>query len=702
MRYIRMLVFCLLVLAVLVHGYGFILVGLPDTGATGDLLGAVSSLFASALCVAAGSGSRSAVPQAMRSSWVTLGVALGLWGLADSIWVGYEIAGLAPPYPGPADFFYFVGIPILGLGLIGLARTAEAPAGRDVRLTLDTLVLSAALALVTYLLVLRTVIDAQGFTGETGLSVLYPVSDVTFAAFVGVLVLRSRGTRDRPDLMLMTVAFITYWIADGYFAIADATGADYTQSPLALGYVAAPLSIGMAATIAGTHLGRPSGVPSTLARGLSAVLPDAGVFAAVVACAASAPESRADWLLVTSVLGLMAFRQALIAIDHQRERNVLADRVLERTASLQWLSDHHEGILASIGEGVIGVDECGNVTFANPAAAAALGATSASLLGTSSCSITCAIDPAPDHACIRNLIDVTGTSVTRPEDTFLRTNGSRFPVEVTAAPRRGPGTTSGLVLVFRDTTESLAISRMKKEFVSAVSHELRTPLTSIRGALEMLHDGETGALAPIAQGMVATALRGSERLTRLVNDIIDVERLESGSFPMHFTDLEVGPVMQTAVSSLQVLANEAGVELVVCGGTHQARCDSDRLMQALVNLVGNAIKFSPAGARVTISAEPEGKFVKFTVADRGRGIPEAHLESVFERFHQVEASDAREKSGTGLGLPITKSIVEQHGGRIWADSSPGRGSSFTFTIPTSEKQDVDLSGDPIGMSLAST
>lgn len=674
----------LVTVAALVQKLDLVFSGVPDQSTSTDLLGATSSLLGAVACLVFGLSSRSAVPRRMRSAWTTVGVGLGLWALADSIWLTYGLVGVEPPYPGPADVFYFIGIPIMGLGLVRLARTADAAPERNVRLTLDTLVLASAFALITYLLVLRTVVDALGITVETGLSTLYPISDALFAAYVGVLVVRSHGTRERADLLLLTIGYIGYWIADGYFAVAEVTGRDYTQSFTSLGYVAAPLLIGLAATVAGTGRPRSHRGRGTVTRGLSTVLPDIGVFGALLTFATGTLHTGVDWVLTISVLGLMAFRQVLIATSNQRERGALTEEVRERTARLQWLSDHHEGILASVGEGVIGVDGSGEVTFANPAAVAMLGAEGDTLLGTASCAITCSPSQGPTCPCVLDLVREIGTTVTRPEEEFVRRDGTTFPVEVTAAPRRGPGTESGVVLVFRDTTERLAMSRMKSEFVSAVSHELRTPLTSIRGALELLNDGETGDLTPMAGHMVATALRGSERLTRLINDIIDVERLEGGSFPMHLADLEVGPVVEAAVSSLQVLAAESGVGLVVPHVAGWIRGDPDRLVQALVNLIGNAIKFSARGEDVVISAEPRGTFVQFTVSDSGRGIPATHLESVFERFQQVDVSDAREKSGTGLGLPITKSIVEQHGGRIWVDSDPGHGSTFGFTVPQCE------------------
>ena len=670
-----------LVVATAVESRGWVLAPLPDRQATSDLVAAAASLLAALACLWTGVKS-SSTAHALRWPWMTVGLGTGLWALADMIWLGYEIAGQEPPYPGPADIFYLLGIPVVGLGLAGMARTAGTARNRNARLTLDTMVLASAMTLVTYILVLRNVVDALGLTTETALSVVYPVGDALFAALAGVLLVRSHSDRERGDLLLLTLGFGAYWIADGYFAVADALGTTDTVDLLDLGYVVGPLLIGLAAITAGTDGGRVSGTPQSLTRGLAAILPDVGVFAAVLACAAGSLRTGFDWALTTSVLMLMAYRQALIATSNQRVQRALEERVLDRTASLQWLSDHHQGILSSIGEGVIDVDDDGRVTFANPAAGVILGAESETLLGTDICDITCAgVSRTERDLCLLDVVRVTGTVVTRASDEFARTEGSRFPVEVTAAPRLGPGDGSGVVLVFRDTTERLAMARMKNEFVSAVSHELRTPLTSIRGALEMISDGETGDLPPIAGRMVDTALRGSERLTRLVNDIIDVERLESGAFPMYFTDHEVAAVVETAVTGLEALARDAGVTLNVARAEGWMHGDADRLVQALVNLIGNAVKFSPRGSQVVVTAQPDGDGVRCTVSDSGRGIPESHLESIFERFHQVEVSDARERAGTGLGLPITKSIIEQHGGSIWVESSPGVGSTFGFAVP---------------------
>ena len=229
------------------------------------------------------------------------------------------------------------------------------------------------------------------------------------------------------------------------------------------------------------------------------------------------------------------------------------------------------------------------------------------------------------------------------------------------------------------------LDAMKYQFVTSVSHELRTPLTAIRGSLEMLHDGDVGAMPSHVQSMVAVAMRGSERLTRLVNDIIDLERLESGSFGFNPGPTALGPLAEEAVASLQPLADEHGVRLVAEPGTALADCDPDRVVQVLVNLLGNALRFAPRGSAVTVTIDDGADEVTVSVTDAGRGIPDDQLEAVFGRFHQVEPAADPEQGGTGLGLAICHGIVTAHGGRIWAES-PGRGATFRFTLPRASAQ----------------
>lgn len=231
------------------------------------------------------------------------------------------------------------------------------------------------------------------------------------------------------------------------------------------------------------------------------------------------------------------------------------------------------------------------------------------------------------------------------------------------------------------TEEHRRLDAMKQEFVSAVSHELRTPLTAIRGALEMLADGDVGELPERAQPVVEMATRGSERLSRLVNEIIDLERLETGTFGFHPAPHDLFPLLADAVESLAPLAREAGVEVRVVPVAGRVLCDGDRVAQALVNLIGNALKFTAPGGAVRIASTVTADGIRISVSDTGRGIPQDELAAIFGRFHQVDPDDARQNAGTGLGLAITQRIVQEHGGKIWVDSRVGQGSTFHFTLP---------------------
>ena len=236
------------------------------------------------------------------------------------------------------------------------------------------------------------------------------------------------------------------------------------------------------------------------------------------------------------------------------------------------------------------------------------------------------------------------------------------------------------------------LEQLKYTFVGAVSHELRTPLTAIRGSLEMLSDGDAGELPASAHTAVELAARGSERLSRLVNDIIDLERLESGQFSFAPLPHELDPLLRDAVESLAHMARGVGVEIEVVPGDAYVLCDADQLTQIIVNLVGNALKFTPPSGRISIEYTCRDSEVEVAVTDQGRGIPADELDAIFDRFHQVATSIDQNKGGAGLGLAITKHIVEAHGGRIWAECEPGQGATFRFTLPRVTQTDSLVPG----------
>jgi signal transduction histidine kinase len=248
------------------------------------------------------------------------------------------------------------------------------------------------------------------------------------------------------------------------------------------------------------------------------------------------------------------------------------------------------------------------------------------------------------------------------------------------------GTVAGAIGVAVDISEKRAVEKLKDELVSVVTHELRTPLTSIRGSLGLLTSGVLAAAPERAQRMLEIARDSTDRLIRLINDLLDIERMESGQVALDRTDSDPTAVLQQAIDAVQPIADTAGVRLVqhLTPDLPSVSMDTDRIVQTLTNLIGNAIKFSAAGTTVSVGAQIVGLSsleLLVRVTDHGRGIPADNLGRIFERFRQVEASDARQKGGSGLGLAICRSIVEQHGGAIWVESEVGRGSTFSFTVP---------------------
>jgi signal transduction histidine kinase len=194
--------------------------------------------------------------------------------------------------------------------------------------------------------------------------------------------------------------------------------------------------------------------------------------------------------------------------------------------------------------------------------------------------------------------------------------------------------------------------------------------------------------------MVGLAVANTDRLVRLVNDILDIERMDSGHLPLQRAPVAVDELAHTSVQALQATATQAGVRLRTEAEPLEVCADADRIVQTLVNLLGNAIKFSPRGSEVTIRASRREGCALFCVEDHGRGIPAEQLEAIFERFNQVDISDAREKGGSGLGLAIARGIVESHGGHLWAESAPGQGSTFCFTLPLAGADALCSAGVP--------
>jgi PAS domain S-box-containing protein len=345
-------------------------------------------------------------------------------------------------------------------------------------------------------------------------------------------------------------------------------------------------------------------------------------------------------------------------------------------------------ILESAGEGIIGINPRYQITFINPAGERMLAYSPGELVGRE---VFLALHPTrPDGVAIPQnetpifhaLVD--GSQRTSAEGTFWRKNGTSFPAQYTGSPIRTDTGITGAVVTFQDVTRRREIDRMKDEFISVVSHELRTPLTSIRGALGLLAGGRVGAFPEKAQRMLDIAVNNTDRLVRLINDILDIERIDSGRVTMQKREVEIGDLMAQAVEVMRPMGDKNDVALELNPVTATVLADPDRMIQTFTNLISNAIKFSPASSKVTLSGRTNSDRVHLTVTDHGRGIPPEKLQSIFERFQQVDASDSREKGGTGLGLAICRTIIHQHDGEIWAESKLGEGSSFHVVLPLAE------------------
>ena len=352
-----------------------------------------------------------------------------------------------------------------------------------------------------------------------------------------------------------------------------------------------------------------------------------------------------------------------------------------------------ELILAAVGDGIYGMDMNGKFSFINPTAAKMLGYTAEEMLGKDIHELIhhSHADGTPhSKSNCPILAGLRRREVARiRDDVFWRKDGTTVPVEYVASPLIDEGAIAGMVVAFQDVSERRRLEKMKDEFISTVSHELRTPLTSLRASLGLISSGSLDKRPEKQKQMLEVAIGNCDRLVRLVNDILDFERVEKGGMPLHLEVLKVGDILRRAADMEHEAALKAQISFrfgVPAGLLVDV--DQERILQVLSELVSNAIKFSPPQTIIKLGARPAGpnpengrEEVCVIVEDQGRGIAEDKQDLIFERFQQGDASDSRALGGTGLGLAICRRIVGQHGGRIWVESEPGKGSRFLFTLP---------------------
>ncbi|OAN56548.1 CHASE3 domain-containing protein [Sphingobium sp. TCM1] len=393
---------------------------------------------------------------------------------------------------------------------------------------------------------------------------------------------------------------------------------------------------------------------------------------------------RLNSLLLLGILTLLLIIAGLIILHTLRARKQAFER-------LDDISRRRQAILDGAMDAIFILNPSGSIEATNRAATRIYGYTFQDMLRRDIGMLFA--DPPPNGqvaAYLRSMRLVEGEPGHMQEIIGRRSDGTVFPtdVAVTAISLRD-GT--HYVAVARDISEHKRAERMKAEFVASVSHELRTPLTSIAGSLGLLIGGAGGMLPDKAQRLIVIARDNAERLVRLINDILDIEKIDSGrmTFANRYVDLAV--ILREAVQSNQGYADKYGVMLHMQSLPDAAVvwADPDRLMQVFANLISNAVKFSPAGEAVDIVVRTEHSRHRISVCDKGRGIDAAFRSRIFNRFAQADASDSREKSGTGLGLSIVKEIVTRLGGAVSFESEPGEGTQFHVDLPAAQPDETN-------------
>jgi PAS domain S-box-containing protein len=386
--------------------------------------------------------------------------------------------------------------------------------------------------------------------------------------------------------------------------------------------------------------------------------------------------------------------QLAIAIQQSELYSQLQIELQERKqteAGLREAERRWRSLFESTNLAVISLDTIGTINAANPFFLKLTGYTASEVMGQNWFDL---FVPAGQMQNQRQLFQTNLKQESYPsaQSTILLKSGEPKIINWSITLLRNPkGEIIGVTSIGEDVTQRQAVEKLKDEFISIVSHELRTPLTSIRGSLGLLATGVMDNEPIAMKRMIEIASIDTERLVRLVNDILDLEKLETGRLSLVREWCDAADLMQRAIAVMESSAQESNVQLRVQPVSVQIWVAPDRIIQTLTNLLSNAIKFSP-NSTVWLKAElpPHQSLtsipsIRFSIRDRGRGIPTDKLESIFGRFQQVDVSDSRDKGGTGLGLAICKSIVQQHGGQIWVESIWGQGSTFFFTLPLQSK-----------------
>jgi len=414
--------------------------------------------------------------------------------------------------------------------------------------------------------------------------------------------------------------------------------------------------------------------------------------------ALSATSPRLNAFNTEDLSRLEAFAdQAAVAVKNSRLYEGLAEekkRTEELYRHVQEKSTELEAILRGIGDGVIVTDPNLKLLLMNPVAVRIFrlsrdvpsGAYVPELIANESLA-----------SLLRETLEKRDGAVIKEIEIPSSQDGRRSMIYqgLAAAISSTEGQVRGIVTVLRDITSQKELERMKSNFLSVVSHELKTPLHSIKGFVDIILMGKTGAVTEVQRDFLTTVKQQTGQLQNLINDLLEFSRLESGQVKLRLEQVALAEIAVRVVEKLAPLANEGQIALSTALPSDFPSVEGDamRLEQVLTNLVDNAVKFTRAGGSVTIAGRDLGEQVQISVRDTGIGIPLEEQGRIFDRFYQVDSGSTRSYRGTGLGLTICKHIIEHHRGRIWFESKPGEGSTFYFVIPKKLPREEEISLD---------
>ncbi len=385
--------------------------------------------------------------------------------------------------------------------------------------------------------------------------------------------------------------------------------------------------------------------------------------------------------------------------DEQGEINAflgVATDISEREAAAKTIRDdaaRMAAILDNVLDGIITINERGDIESFNKAAKTIFGYSEEEVVGRN----VKMLMPEPYHTqhdgYLHNFVNTGERKIIGigRQVVGLRKDGSTFPMDLAVSEMK-LGERRMFTGIVRDVTERVKVDQMKSEFISTVSHELRTPLTSIRGALALITGGVVGELPAAVKPLVDIAHKNSERLILLVNDILDIEKIQAGKMEFDLQPQRLMPLLKQALDGNRAYAEQFGVSYELESELPEVMVavDANRLMQVFANLLSNAAKFSPAAGNVSISVEQRDNLIRVSIKDHGPGISDEFKARIFQKFAQADSSDTRKKGGTGLGLAITKAIVEQMGGNIGFESQPNVVTEFYFEFAEWLQQQADI------------